>query len=130
LEWTRLAFVVVCAGTATTITDYLLTGGWIQKRFSEPAIWREKFGGIPGTLTALLPFFTCAVFAFTANRMNISGLRATIKFALAVWAMGPLPLILTNAAFIKLSKPYVACYAIAWFVKLTIVAVLAAHFMQ
>jgi len=121
--------VVVCAGTITTITDYLLTGGWIQKRFSDPAIWRENFGGVAGSLSAILPFFTCAVFAFTANRMNISGLHSTIKLAFAVWALGPLPLILTNAAFIKLSKQYAACYVIAWFIKLMVVAVLVAGFM-
>ena len=130
MDWTRFAFVVVCAGTVTTITDYLLTGGWIQKRFSDPAIWRKNYGGIPGAFAAFLPFFTCGVFAFTANRMQIGSLHLVLKFAFAVWAMGPLTLILTNATFIKLSKQYIAFYALAWFVKLMVVAVLVARILR
>ena len=130
MDWMRFGFVVVCSGTITTVTDYLLTGGWIQKRFSDPEIWRKNYGGVAGMLTALLPFFSCAVFAFTADRMLISGLRPTIKFAFAIWAMGPVPLILANAAFIKLSKPYTACYVLAWFVKMMIFAVLVVRIMR
>ena len=36
-------------------------------------------------------------------------------------ALGPLPLILTNAAFMKLHRVFVVAYAIGWLMKLTIV---------
>jgi hypothetical protein len=53
-----------------------------------------------------------------------------VKLAVAVWLMAPLPLILTNAAFMKLHRVFVASYAIAWLIKLTIVAVAVGCFLR
>jgi hypothetical protein len=47
-----------------------------------------------------------------------------------VWAIGPLPLILTNAAFMKLRWAYATNYAIAWLVKLMIIAVLVGRLLR
>ena len=52
------------------------------------------------------------------------------KLAVAVWLFGPLPLILTNAAFMKLHQVFVASYAIGWLVKLIIVAVAVGWFLR
>jgi len=46
-----------------------------------------------------------------------------------VWLIGPLPLILTNAAFMKLHRVFVVYYAIGWLIKLTIVAVAVGCFL-
>jgi hypothetical protein len=56
-------------------------------------------------------------------------MASSIKLAAAVWLMGPLPLILTNAAFMKLHRVFVTSYAIGWLVKLLIVAVAASWFL-
>lgn len=129
MEWIRYVLVVATAGTVSTLTDYALTGGWIQKRFTDPAVWREKHGGALGFLASLLPFFTCAVFAFAANRLAIRSVHASVKLAAVMWAVGPLPLILGNAAFLKLRPGYVLAYAFSWIVKLLIVAVLVGRFL-
>jgi hypothetical protein len=50
--------------------------------------------------------------------------------AVAVWVIGPLPLILTNAAFMKLHRVFVACYAVGWLIKLMIVAVAVGWFLR
>jgi hypothetical protein len=52
--------------------------------------------------------------------------RSAGELALAIWLIGPLPLILTNAAFMKLHRVFVASYALGWLVKLMIVAVAVA----
>jgi hypothetical protein len=44
--------------------------------------------------------------------------------------IGPLPLILTDAAFIKLHRVFVASYAVGWLVKLIIVALAASWFLH
>lgn len=129
MEWVKYVLVVATAGTISTLTDYALTGGWMQKRFTDAAIWREKHGGVAGFLASLLPFFTCAVFAYAANRLAIRSVHASVKLAAVMWTIGPLPLILANAAFLKLRPAYVLSYAISWIVKLTIVAVLVGRFM-
>jgi len=52
-----------------------------------------------------------------------------VKLAVAVWLIGPLPLILTNAAFMKLHGVFVVSYATGWLVKLLVVAVMASWFL-
>jgi hypothetical protein len=52
------------------------------------------------------------------------------KLAVAVWLLGPLPLILTNAAFMKLHRVFVVSYAAGWLVKLILVAVAAGWFFH
>ncbi len=50
--------------------------------------------------------------------------------AVAIWLIGPLPLILTNAAFIKLHCVFTIAYATGWLVKLLIVALAVAFFLR
>jgi hypothetical protein len=47
-----------------------------------------------------------------------------------VWLIGPLPVILTDAAFIKLHRVFVTFYAAGWLVKLVIVALAASWFLR
>jgi hypothetical protein len=46
-----------------------------------------------------------------------------------VWVIGPLPLILTNAAFIKLHGMFVMFYAVGWLVKLLVAAAAVAWWL-
>jgi hypothetical protein len=55
---------------------------------------------------------------------------SALKLALAIWLMGPLPLILTNAAFMKLHRVFVASYATGWLTKLAIVAIAVGWFLH
>jgi hypothetical protein len=71
---------------------------------------------------------TCGVFAFVAARLGLHSVSSALKLAVAVWVIGPLPLILTNAAFMKLHRVFVASYAVGWLIKLTIVAVAVGWF--
>jgi hypothetical protein len=48
-----------------------------------------------------------------------------IKMALAVWVIGPLPLTLTNAVYMKLRAFYVVSSAFAWLIRLLIMSLLA-----
>jgi hypothetical protein len=130
MELIRFVLVVASAGTVSTLTDFALTGGWIQKRLTDPAAWHGNHGGRAALLAGLLPFFTCAVFAYTANRLAIGSVHAAVKLAVAIWTIGPLPLILTNTAFIKFRWPYALTYALAWLIKLMVIAVLVGKFIR
>jgi hypothetical protein len=129
MSWTRLATIVIDAGVASSLTDWLFAGDWLHRRWTYPEIWRSGEGRAIA-LTAPLPFLTCGVFAYAAARLGLHSMASTIKLAAAVWLMGPLPLILTNAAFMKLHRVFVASYAIGWLVKLLIVAVAAGWFLS
>ncbi len=128
MNWTRLGTIVIGAGVASSLTDWLFAGDWLHRRWTYPEIWRQGEGRAIA-LSAPLPFLTCAVFAYVAARLGLYSMASTVKLAAAVWLMGPLPVILTNAAFMKLHRVFVASYAIGWLVKLLIVAVAAGWFL-
>ena len=75
-------------------------------------------------------FLTCAVFAYVSRSAGSLFCIGRVKLAVAVWLIGPLPLILTNAAFMKLHRVFVASYAIGWLIKLMIVAVAVGWFLR
>jgi hypothetical protein len=129
MNWTRLASIAIGAGVASSLTDWFFAGDWLHRRWTYPEIWRPGEGRAIA-LSAPLPFLTCGVFAYVAARLGLHSIASTVKLAAAVWLMGPLPLILTNAAFMKLHRVFVASYAIGWLVKLMIVAVAAGRFLR
>ncbi len=130
MNWIRFFEVVIAAGVITSMTDWLFAGDWIHKRFTYPEVWRQGSETKAIAVASLLPFLTSAAFAYLAHRMDIESLRNTVKLAAAIWVIGPLPLILTDAAFIKLHRVFVMSYAFGWLVKLLIIAVLVGHFLR
>jgi hypothetical protein len=130
MNWTRLAAIVVGAGVVSSLTDWFFAGDWIHRRYTYPEIWRQGDEGRAIALTSPLPFLTCGVFAYVITRLGLHSVSGAVKLAVAVWLIGPLPLILTNAAFIKLHRVFVVSYAIGWLVKLTIVAVAVGWFLR
>jgi len=76
-------------------------------------------------LSSPMPFVTCLVFTCLADGLHLNSMHAALKLATAIWLIGPLPLILTNAAWMKLHHVFAASYSMGWLVKLVIVAVAA-----
>ena len=128
MNWTRLALITVGAGTITSLTDWFFAGDWLHRRYTYPEIWRQNVEARAIALTSPLPFLTCGVFAYVTARLGIHSVAGAVKLAVAVWLVGPLALILTNAAFMKLHRVFVASYAIGWLVKLAIAAIAAGWF--
>lgn len=128
--WPRLVAIVIGAGIVTSLTDWFFAGDWIHRRFSYPEVWRKGAESKAIALTSPFPFLTCGVFAFLAARLGIQSVEAALKLAVAVWVIGPLPLILTNAAFIKLHRVFVVSYATGWLVKLIVVAIAVGLFLH
>lgn len=126
MHWTRLILAVIGAGVVTSMTDWFFAGDWIHRRFTYPEIWRKGPEGRAIMASSLLPFVTCAAFMILTLSLGIHALPSLLKIAALVWVMGPLPLIMTNAAFIKLHRVFVASYSAGWLVKLLIAAI-AAH---
>src|SRR5208282_2840405 len=130
MNWARLVAIIVGAGVVSSLTDWFFAGDWIHRRFTCPEIWRQGAEGKAIALTSPLPFLTCGVFAYAAARLGLHSFSGTVKLAVAVWLIGPLPLILTNAAFMKLHRVFVASYAVGWLVKLMIAGVAAGWFLR
>jgi len=123
MNWTRLVAIVIGAGVVSSLTDWFFAGDWLHRRFTYPEIWRQGAEGRAIAVSSPLPFLSCGVFAYLAARLGLHSVASTLELAVAVWLIGPLPLILTNAAFMKLHRVFVASFATGWLVKLAIIAV-------
>ncbi len=130
MNWPRLVLIAIGAGVLTSLTDWFFAGDWLHRRFTYPEIWRQGVEGRAIALTSPLPFLTCGIFAYVSYRLGLHSVAGALKLAIAVWLIGPLPLILTNAAFMKLHRVFVASYAIGWFIKLAIVAIAVGWFLH
>ena len=133
MYWTRFVITVVGAGILSSLTDWFFAGDWLHRRYTYPEIWRHTGGKSEERAIALaspLPFVTCAAFAYLAIRLGLHSVSATVKLAVAIWLIGPLPLILTYAAFVKLHRLFVMSFSIGWLVKLIIVAVAVGCFLN
>src|ERR1700733_3052730 len=122
MNWTRLVAIVIGAGILSSLTYCFFAGDWIHRHYTYPEIWRQGDEGRAIALTSPLPFLTCGVFAYVTARLGLHSVAGAVKLAAAVWLMGPLPMILTNAAFMKLHRVFVMSYAVGWWIKLLIVA--------
>lgn len=123
MNWTRLILIAISCGVVTSLTDWFFAGDWLHRRFTYPEIWRQGAESRAIALTSPLPFVTCFVFAYVVARLHLNYVSGALKFAAAIWVIGPLPLILTNAAFMKLHRVFVVSYATGWLVKLVIAAI-------
>ena len=130
MNWTRLIAIVIGAGVVSSLTDWFFAGDWLHQRYTYPEIWRTSAEGRAIALSSPLPFLTCLVFACAAAWLGIHSVPGAVKLAAAVWLIGPLPLILTNAAFMKLHRVFVVSYVLGWLVKLMIVAVAVGWFLH
>src|ERR1700756_5244063 len=98
MNWMRLALMTIGAGIVTSLTDWFFAGDWLHRRYTYPEIWRQGAEGRAIALSSPLPFLTCGVFAYVSVWLGLHSVASTVKVAMAVWLIGPLPLILTNAA--------------------------------
>lgn len=130
MNWTRLAAVVIGSGILSSLTDWFFAGDWLHRRYTYPEIWRTGNENRAIALTSPLPFVTCGIFAYLIVALRIHSVSGAVKVALAVWLIAPLPLILTNAAFMKLHRIFVVSYATGWLAKLIIIAAASGWFLH
>ncbi|MFZ0772185.1 MAG: hypothetical protein WCA49_03075 [Candidatus Sulfotelmatobacter sp.] len=133
MPWGRIALAVLASGVVSSLTDWLFMGDWLYKRYDRhPEIWRYQGGqGESKAIlwSSVLPFLTCGVFVLVCSRLHLFLYRETFKLALAIWLIGPLPLTIVNALWMKLSAAISASYALGWLVKLTLAALAVALIM-
>ena len=127
-----MALAVLTSGIVSSLTDWLFMGDWLYKRYDRhPEIWR--FPGGQGETKAiawasLFPFLTCFVFVFVCDRLHLFSPTATLKLALAIWLIGPLPLLVVNSLFMKVTPAITASYALGWLVKFIVAGLAVALF--
>ena len=127
MHWNRIALAILASGIVSSLTDWLFMGDWLYKRYDRsPEIWRYRGGqGESKAIlwSSLFPFLTSGVFVFLCGGLHLHSYRGTLKLAAAIWLIGPLPLTITNALWIKLAPEIATSYALGWLVKLAVAAI-------
>jgi len=128
MNWLHFGRTVLVGGLATSLSDWLFMGVLFHEKYkAHPEVWRRPEGGAGETRailwSTLLGFSTCAVFAYVCARLGFMSYHTTLKLAVAIWAMAPLPLIVINSLWMKLHPLIAFSYALGWLVKLLVTAV-------
>jgi hypothetical protein len=126
MSWGRIALAILASGFLSSLTDWLFMGDWLYKRYDRnPEIWRYPAGvGESKAIvwSSLFPFLTCAVFVLACIGLRLFSYGETCMLAVAIWLIGPLPLTIVNALWIKLSAPIAVSFSLGWLVKLLLAA--------
>lgn len=127
MPWGRIASAVLASSVLSSLTDWLFMGDWLYKRYDRhPEIWRYAGGqGENNAIlwSSLMPFVTCGVFVLLCGGLHLYSYRGTLKLALSIWLIGPLPLTIVNALWLKVAPAVAASHALGWLVKLVFAAV-------
>jgi hypothetical protein len=120
---------VIGAVALSSLTDWFFGGILFHEKYrTHPEIWR--FSNRTGESLAiawstLLGLLTCAVFIYLADRLGALGWLQAFGLAFGIWLLAPLPLLVTNALFVKIHPLNTLSNALGWLVKLLICAIAA-----
>jgi hypothetical protein len=126
MNWGRFALAVLSATVGTSLTDWFFFGVLFHGRNATyPEVWRDP-PGTPETrkiiYSTLLTALTSAAFVFVCVRLGLGTATVTLKLAFAVWFIASLPLVITNALWMKLDRAVAVAHALGWLAKLIVFA--------
>jgi hypothetical protein len=131
---TRFLLATFVAGIVVSFTDWLFGGILFHDKYNaHPEIWRIGAGKseTPAVLGSVaLGFLTSAAFVAACVVFSIHGYRPSFELAGLCWLMVPVPLLITNALFIKLHPLVVVSHSLGWLAKLAVAALAAGWFIR
>jgi len=127
MDWHVFAASIVGA-VLGSIADWVFAGVLFHDRYQRhPEVWRTggsetlRIGG-----AQVLCLLTSVAFVALASMLSLTDLPGALKLAAMIWLIAPLPLLVTNALFIKIDPVVTASHAAGWLVKLLLIAVATA----
>jgi hypothetical protein len=122
MNWGRFALAVVVSGTAITFTDWFFFGVLFHEEYNAyPEVWRVSQAGNRAIWIAI-GFFTSAIFIYACTRLRLYEYGEGLKLALWMWSAIALPIIATDALFIKLHPLVVVSHSLGWLTRLAAAA--------
>lgn len=130
----HIALAILVSGFLASFADWFFGGYLFHKQYlAYPEIWRNKPGDKAGENRAILwsvilSFVSCAAFIYACIVFGIHGYAAAICLAVFVWVIAPVPLLITNALFIKMHPLNVVSNSLGWLAKLLLAALAVGWF--
>ena len=123
MNWARFALAVVVSGVVITFTDWFFFGVLFHEKYSVyPEVWRVSQTG-NRLIWIAVGFFTSAVFIYACARLYLYKYGATLKLALWMWLALALPIIATDALFMKLHPLVVVAHSLGWLTRLIVAGI-------
>jgi len=118
------------ASVATSFSDWYFMGVLFHDRYlAYPEVWRhsgdkqgESLAIAWSTLTGVL---SAGAFLWLAVRLGVTGDGRVFLLAGGLWLAGPVPLLLTQAAFIKIHVLNTLAALLGWLARLALFALSA-----
>ena len=128
MKLSRFLLVIVIGVFLSALADWLLSGVLFHSAYNaSPEIWRTgmsesaKIGW-----SAAITVIGAAAFAWLVGRNGRPNWHGAMHTALAAWLAGPVPVLLTDLLWIKLSPTACAVNAVEWLIRFVIVGLAAA----
>jgi hypothetical protein len=126
----RYVIALAVASVATSLSDWYFMGVLFHDKYlAHPEVWRHTGNRRSESLaiawSTLLGVVSAAAFLWLCGRLGLAGQNSVFMLALGVWLIGPLPLLLTQAAFIKLHPLNTLASLVGWLVRLALFAAAA-----
>lgn len=123
MDW-RIFAASILGAVLGSLADWLFAGVLFHDRYQRhPEVWRT---GTSETIrigaAQLLCLLTSVAFVALAEMLGLGDLKGALKLAAMIWLIAPLPLLVTNALFIKINPLVTASHAAGWLVKLLLIA--------
>jgi len=129
----HLVWAALIGALLGSLADWVFAGIIFHGRYQiHPEVWRSGAGGERGRiiLAQALALLTSAAFVALAWKLGQRDYSGNLKLAAMIWLIGPLPLLLANALFIKIDYLVTASHATGWLVKLLLIAAVTAWMLS
>lgn len=122
---------VALGGVLVGLADWLFGGILFHDKYmAYPEVWRPRdTNRYAIAIAQVLAFVTALAFVLIAQKFALTDFSQTFIFAFLLWIMAPVPILITNAAFMKLHPLVVASNTVGWLVKLFALAFVTALFL-
>jgi intracellular septation protein A len=121
----HLIWATLIGAVLGSLADWLFAGVIFHGRYQRhPEVWRPGAGAVRSRiiLAQALCLVTSAAFVALAWKLHQTDYSGNLKLAAMIWLIGPLPLLVANALFIKIDYLVTASHAAGWLVKLLLIA--------
>ena len=127
----HLLWATLLGGVLGSLADWLFAGVLFHDRYHRyPEVWRAGNERSRIVAAQLLAFVTSAAFVALAWKLHQTDMRGALKLAAMIWLIGPLPLLVSNAFFIRIDNLNTASHAAGWLAKLLLIAAATAWLVR
>jgi intracellular septation protein A len=127
----NLLWAILAGAVLGSLADWLFAGVIFHERYQVyPEVWRQ--GNERGRIAAAqaLCLVTSAAFVLLAWKTRQTDATGALKLAAMIWLVGPLPMLLANAMFIRIDRLVTVSHAVGWLAKLLLIGAVTAWFVD